>query len=171
MADKRPRDAMKESASNASFDSTGKKKSFRRLIKRFAEKTSMVGVSYIDSAKFWWTKVIWSFMLLTAIAAMSLHLWYLIDQYTNWPVQTKIALGFESLTLPEVTICNTNIMHKGRFDKFDDAEELKDFVKDLQPENLVPDQFDPNYDPYEGENGPPSPPPSPPPTQPQEVKL
>ncbi|XP_060578294.1 amiloride-sensitive sodium channel subunit beta-like isoform X2 [Ruditapes philippinarum] len=153
MTDKTSRDTMKETASNESFDSTGKKKSFRRLISRFAEKTSMVGVAYIDNAKFWWAKIIWSIMLLAALAAMTLHLWYLIDQYTQWPVQTKIALGFETLPFPEVTICNTNIMHRGRFDKFSGAKELKILVKELQPENLVPDQFDPNYDPYKKPSG------------------
>lgn len=150
MADNKSRDVAtaRDSESVASYDSTGKKKSFRRLITRFAEKTSMQGVPYINSAKFWWAKLIWTLMLLAALAVMSLHLWYLIDQYISWPKQTKISLGFETLKFPEVTICNTNVLHKGRFDKYDGASELKELVEDLRPENLVPDQFDPNYDPH-----------------------
>ncbi|XP_045160274.1 amiloride-sensitive sodium channel subunit beta-like isoform X2 [Mercenaria mercenaria] len=148
MADRKSRDIAKDSASNASIDSMGKEKSFRRLLTRFADKTSMVGVCYISNAKFWWAKLIWSFMLLVAIGVMSLHLWYVVDQYTDWPVQTKLSLGYETLRFPEVIICNTNVMHKGRFDRYDGAYELKKLIRDLQPENLVPDQFDANYDPY-----------------------
>ncbi|XP_060578291.1 amiloride-sensitive sodium channel subunit alpha-like [Ruditapes philippinarum] len=136
------------SGSIKSFDSTGKHKSFRRLITRFAEKTSMQGVPYINNAKFWWARLIWCFMLLVAIVAMSLHLWYLINQYMDYPVQTKISLGFETLKFPEITICNANVMHKGRLDKYDRAEKLKELLENLHPENLVPDQYDPSYNPH-----------------------
>lgn len=147
MADNKSRDYTEDSKSVASLDSTGKRKSFRRLITRFAEKTSMTGVPYINNAKYLVAKLIWSIMLLAAIAVMTLHLWYLVDQYTSWPVQTKISLGFESLQFPEITICNTNVMHNGRFERYKGANELKALIKALQPENLVPNQFDSNYDP------------------------
>ncbi|XP_060578218.1 uncharacterized protein LOC132735297 [Ruditapes philippinarum] len=124
-----------------SFDSTEKQKSFRRLIIRFAEKTSMTGVPYINNAKFWWARLIWCFMLLVAIAAMSLHLWYLIDQYTDYPVQTKISLGFQTLDFPEVTLCNVNIINKRRLDDYKKAEKLKELLDELHPENLVPNQY------------------------------
>jgi hypothetical protein len=107
----------------------------------------MVGVPYINAARFWWAKVIWSFLLLVALGFMCLHLWYTFDQYYSWPKTTKFELGFDTLKFPEVTICNTNVMHKGRLDKFNGAEELKQLIVALQPANLVPDQFDPNYDP------------------------
>lgn len=142
------RDSPVDTESVASFDSTGKQKSFRRLITRFAEKTSMQGVPYINMAKFWWAKVIWAMLLSLAIVVMVLHLWYLFDQWYSWPKTTKITLGFDNLAFPQVTICNANILHKGRLDKFDGAEKLKDLIDDLKPENFVPDQFDDNYDPY-----------------------
>ncbi|KAH3738205.1 hypothetical protein DPMN_044833 [Dreissena polymorpha] len=63
----------------------GKRKCFRRTIIRFAEKTSMVGVPYINSTKFWWAKLIWSSLYLVAIAAKILHLWYLFDQFYPGP--------------------------------------------------------------------------------------
>lgn len=87
-------------------------------------------------------------MLLIAMGVMVLHLWYLFTQYTEWPVQTKISLGYKSLSFPEVTLCNTNVMLKGRFEKFNGAEDLKALVEALKPTNLVPDQYDPGYDPY-----------------------
>jgi hypothetical protein len=130
-----------------SFDSMGKKKSFRRLIKRFAEKTSMQGPPYINMAKLWWAKVIWALLLLGAVFAMLLHLWYLFSQWYSWPKTTVISLGFDNLQFPQVTICNTNVLHKNRFDKFPGAKKLKMLVKDLKPENFVPHQFDDNYDP------------------------
>ena len=115
----------------------------------------MQGVTYINSAKFWWARLIWCFMLLVAFVAMSLHLWYLVNQYMSYPVQTKISLGFETLTFPQVTICNTNVMHRGRLDEYDKAEKLKELLDNLHPENLVPDQFDPDYDPFAPKNPPP----------------
>ncbi|XP_053395811.1 uncharacterized protein LOC123525591 [Mercenaria mercenaria] len=133
--------------SEVSFDSTGKQKSFRRLITRFAEKTSMQGPPYINMAKLWWAKVIWAILLLCAVAAMSLHLWYLFFQWYSWPKTTVISLGFDDLIFPQVTICNTNILHKNRFDKYKGAKELKMLVDDLKPENFVPHQFNENYDP------------------------
>ena len=128
-----------------SLDSKGKQKSFVRLFARFGEKTSMQGVPYIYLAKFWWAKAIWSFLLLCAVAAMGLHLWFLFDQWYSWPKTTKVELGFETLDFPQVTICNTNIMHKTRFEKFEGADKLKKIVDILRPENLVSDQFDENY--------------------------
>lgn len=128
----------------ASYDSTGKRKRFRRLFSRFAEKTSMVGVPWIYSARFWWAKVIWTILLLAALAAMTLHLWYLLSQYYSYPKTTTISLGFDKLRFPQVTICNTNVIHKGRLDKYDGASDLKELVNDLDPENLVPEMFDPN---------------------------
>lgn len=133
------------SHSIASFDSTGKKKSFRRTLTRFADKTSMAGVTYINNAKFWWAKVIWCIMLVVAMVAMGLHLWYLFDQFYSWPVQTRISLGFDSLPFPEITICNTNVIHQRRLNRFDGAQNLKDLLDALKPENLAPNQYDENY--------------------------
>ncbi|KAL4235666.1 hypothetical protein ACF0H5_004061 [Mactra antiquata] len=147
------RDSQEDSASVASMDSVGKKKSFRRLISRFAEKTSMVGVPYINNAKFWWAKAIWSFMLLVAMAVMTLHLWYLIDQFFKFPIQTKVSLGFSPLQFPQITICNTNIIRNGRFKQYKGAHELKQLVHEMKPENLVPHQYDSNYDPFAKQPG------------------
>ncbi|KAH3699081.1 hypothetical protein DPMN_074035 [Dreissena polymorpha] len=136
----------------AFIDSVGKRKGFRRTITRFAEKTSMVGVPYINRAKFWWAKLIWSILLLGAIAVMILHLWYLFDQWYSWPKQTNVELGFSALGFPQVTICNTNIMKKHRLETSNESQAwpLKKLAKDMNPENLVPDQFDSNYVPESG---------------------
>ena len=130
----------------ASMDSTGKRKSFRRTLTRFADKTSMAGVTYINNAKFWWAKVIWCIMLVIAMLAMGLHLWYLFDQYYSWPVQTKIKLGFDNLPFPEITICNTNRLHQRRLSQYKGAESLKALLDAMKPENIAPDQFQENYD-------------------------
>ncbi|XP_052255006.1 amiloride-sensitive sodium channel subunit beta-like [Dreissena polymorpha] len=131
-----------------SVDSKGKKKSFRRLLSRFAEKTSMVGVPYINNAKLWWAKLIWCFLLLCALGAMSLHLWYLIDQFFSWPTVTKVELGFSDLRFPRITVCNVNVLHKGRLNHYAGADKLKELVDKLKPENVAPNQYDPDWDPY-----------------------
>lgn len=128
-----------------SLDSTGKQKSFRRILTRFADKTSMTGVTYISNAKFWWAKLIWCIMLVAAMVIMGLHLWYLFDQYYSWPVQTKISLGFDALPFPEVTICNTNIIHSRRLNQYSEAQKLKALLEALRPENIAPNQYDENY--------------------------
>ncbi|KAL4236499.1 hypothetical protein ACF0H5_004885 [Mactra antiquata] len=102
----------------------------------------MQGVPYINLAKLWWAKVIWSILLLCAVGAMSLHLWYLFDQWYSYPKSTKITLGFDDLPLPQVTICNTNVMHKDRLNYFEGLDELKALTDALLPNNLVPDQFE-----------------------------
>ncbi|XP_060082850.1 amiloride-sensitive sodium channel subunit beta-like [Ylistrum balloti] len=98
--------------SNASLDSTGKRKSFRRLCVRFAEKTSLQGVGYINNARLIGAKVVWVLLLLGAIGGMIFHLYFLFDQYFTWPVITKLSLGFNNLEMPSITICNTNAVKR-----------------------------------------------------------
>lgn len=96
---------------NASFaNSMEKRKSFRKLLSRFADKTAMQGVGYINSAKSWYSKAIWVSLLLVAMGWMFFHLFYLITQFTDLPVQTKISLGFNNLQFPAVTLCNMNVV-------------------------------------------------------------
>ena len=119
----------------ASLDSTGKRKSFRRLCERFAEKTSMQGIPYIHMAKLAWAKLIWTLLLLGAIAGMVYHLKFLIANYTEFEKSTKIELGRDNLRFPAVTICNTNIIKQRSLDDLEGAKLLKELVHDLKPEN------------------------------------
>ncbi|XP_061169102.1 amiloride-sensitive sodium channel subunit alpha-like isoform X2 [Saccostrea echinata] len=93
-------------------NSMEKRKSLRKLLGRFADKTAMQGVGYINSARFWYSKAIWVFLLLVAFGWMIFHLIYLISQFLELPVQTKISLGFNSLQFPAVTVCNMNVVKK-----------------------------------------------------------
>ncbi|KAK3606183.1 hypothetical protein CHS0354_010824 [Potamilus streckersoni] len=122
---------------NNSIDSIGKK-TFRQLIVRFAEKTSMQGVPYIKSSTFWWSRLIWVILTLGAIAAMVFHLYTIFYQYYQWPKQTKISLGFDNLQFPAVTICNVNIMRKSQLHLLQgqEADKLKDFVYKMNPDRL-----------------------------------
>ncbi|XP_069127691.1 acid-sensing ion channel 1-like [Argopecten irradians] len=95
-----------------SLDSTGKRKSFRRLCVRFADKTSLQGVGYISNARLIGAKVVWVMLLLGAIGGMIFHLYFLFDQYFSWPVITKLSLGFSNLEMPSVTLCNTNTLRR-----------------------------------------------------------
>ena len=127
------------SESDASYDSAGKQKSFHRVWVRFAEKTSMQGIPYIHNAKLLWAKIVWVIMTLIAIAAMVAHLYYLIAQFYDWPMITKVSLGFDSLRFPDVTICNTNIMKHSELQRMQGAENLKELVAYMNPSNLAPD--------------------------------
>ena len=104
----------------------------------------MQGIPYIHNAKLKWAKVIWALLTLAAIAAMIAHLYYLIAQYYSWPKQTKISLGFSNLKIPDVTICNTNIIKRSVLSDYVGAEELKEVLDFISTDNLVPD--DSGYD-------------------------
>ncbi|CAC5392845.1 unnamed protein product [Mytilus coruscus] len=124
--------------SRESLDSTGKTKSFKRLLERFAEKTSMQGVAYINSAKVWYAKVIWTFLLVTCTAGMGLHLYYLINQFMQFPVQTKIELGFSNLIFPAVTICNVNPIRMSKLGMA--SQQIQSLVEQLEWSNLQSDE-------------------------------
>lgn len=74
----------------------------------------MQGVGYIKSAKLWYSRALWVFLLLVAIGWMVFHLYYLISHFLELPIQTKISLGFNNLPFPAVTICNMNAVKWSR---------------------------------------------------------
>jgi amiloride-sensitive sodium channel subunit alpha/amiloride-sensitive sodium channel subunit gamma len=120
------------------LDSTGKTKSFKRLIERFAEKTSMQGVPYINSAKFWYAKLLWTILLLCCTAGMTLHLYYLINQFLQWPIQTKIELGFSNLNFPAVTLCNVNPIRNSKV--YMASEHIQSLLAELETTSLYGDE-------------------------------
>ncbi|XP_060082851.1 uncharacterized protein LOC132562140 [Ylistrum balloti] len=110
---------------------SNKYKSFRKLIVRFADKTSMQGVPYINSARLWYAKVIWTLLLVIAIGWMCFHLYYLITQFIMWPKQTKIKLSFSNLEMPAVTICNVNPIRNSAVKKA--SKPLQNLIKYVDP--------------------------------------
>lgn len=120
-------------------EKTVSKKSFRKIFNRFADRTAMQGVGYIKSAKLWYSRALWAFLLLVAIGWMVFHLFYLISQFLDLPIQTKISLGFNNLQFPAVTLCNMNAVKWSR---------LPDTPLDLQEivAKTDPDQFNPGAD-------------------------
>ena len=136
--------------SAASLDSTGKRKSFRRLCQRFAEKTSMQGIPYINSAKLIIAKVIWTILLLGAVGGMFFHLVFLFENYLEFSKSTKIELSFENLQFPDITICNTNIIKLSSLRYLNHSSELVTLIRAVRPENVAPDMFG---DPDSGDMG------------------
>ncbi|XP_033737364.1 amiloride-sensitive sodium channel subunit beta-like isoform X1 [Pecten maximus] len=140
-----------------------KKKTIKRIFSRFSEKTTMHAAPYINSATFTTAKVIWTFLLIAGIAAMTLHLYYLIDNFTKWPKKTTLTLGFSNLELPAVTICNVNPVRnsklhltstklQGLVDAVDPANyynrRKKRFVDAFDRQNLSEYEDDSDYDEY-----------------------
>ena len=133
--------------STESLDSTGKRKSFHRLCERFAEKTSMQGIPYINSAKLPVARILWTLLLLGAVGGMIYHLYYLFDNFLQFPKITKIELGFNNLRFPDVTVCNVNIIKQRSLQYLDESDELVTLIEALKPENVAPDMF-----PGQGQN-------------------
>ncbi|XP_033736990.1 amiloride-sensitive sodium channel subunit gamma-like [Pecten maximus] len=128
---------------DTSIDSN-KYKSFSKLIARFAEKTSMQGVPYINSARLWYAKLIWTCLLVIAIGWMCFHLYYLITQFLLWPIQTKIKLSFSNLEMPAVTICNVNPIRISTIDRA--SKPLQDLVKYVDPSSFLDSSEDEEED-------------------------
>ncbi|XP_052070447.1 degenerin-like protein unc-105 [Mytilus californianus] len=131
--------------SSTSVNSTGNK-SFKRLFARFAEKTSMQGVFYIYSAKNRGQKIFWICLLIACTVGMGSHLYYLINQFTKYPVNTKIELGFSNLKFPAVTICNVNPIRRSKL--YIASQELQDMVEHLTQVGYG-DYVDAHYDIYD----------------------
>lgn len=104
---------------------------------------------FINTARFWWAKLIWSFLLLAAVAAMTLHLWYLFDQWYSYPKTTQVSLGFDFLAFPQVTICNTNPIRLSKLETITGAEQLKSLLQSLEPKELVSEQKSTTFDPFD----------------------
>ncbi|XP_046551052.1 amiloride-sensitive sodium channel subunit beta-like [Haliotis rubra] len=84
------------------------KKTAKSVTAEFADMTSMMGVNYIHHSRRLWSKGIWLIIVLGGCAAMLFHLSYLGKVYFLYPIQTKLELGFDSLSFPAVTVCNIN---------------------------------------------------------------
>ncbi|KAK3580988.1 hypothetical protein CHS0354_007022 [Potamilus streckersoni] len=126
-----------------SDNSTEKKKSLRRVIERFADKCSMQGISYIHAARFWWSRLIWVVLTLSAIGAMTFHFYYIMNQYYEYPVQTTVSLGFNNLQLPGITICNVNVLRNSKLNisNSTDMEELRNIVQGTSEDNVSNSEF------------------------------
>ncbi|XP_063443809.1 degenerin unc-8-like [Mytilus trossulus] len=118
------------SRSRTSIGSAGNTKSFRHLFSRFSEKTSMQGIFYIYSAKKSAQKIFWVCLLIACTIGMSSHLYYLMSQFLEYPVNTKIELGFSNLIFPAVTICNVNPIRSSKL--YMATEELQKVAAQLQ---------------------------------------
>ena len=97
----------------------------------------MQGVPYINSAKFWYAKLLWTILLICCTAGMTLHLYYLINQFLQWPIQTKIELGFSNLNFPAVTICNVNPIRNSKV--YMASEHLQSLLAQLETTSLYGD--------------------------------
>ncbi|KAJ8305082.1 hypothetical protein KUTeg_017368 [Tegillarca granosa] len=123
---------------NVSVDSHGKKKTFTRLVSRFAEKTSMQGVPYINNARLKSARYIWAFLLLSAIGVMIFHLYFLFTSFYDWPKITQINLGYSNLQLPAITLCNMNVIKKSELHRA--SPQLQNLLSFVDPSKFKPDE-------------------------------
>ncbi|KAK6178830.1 hypothetical protein SNE40_011326 [Patella caerulea] len=126
----------------SSFDSSDtptpqkkSRKSLKKIVKTFAERTSMQGVPNINNSKHWFQKLMWSVLLVGSMVAMTFHLKFLFDTYYAWPKHSTVSLGFNSLEFPAVTICNVNPIRQSKIHLGSAA--LKNIVSVTKPENIV----------------------------------
>lgn len=102
-----------------------------RILGRFADKTSMHGVGYIQKAKLWQAKLIWTFLLILALSILTVHLYTLVYSFTQWPKITTVALGYNNLDFPAVTICSVNRIKKSLMTTL--PRQLQHFLAEVDP--------------------------------------
>ncbi|GFN85508.1 acid-sensing ion channel 1, partial [Plakobranchus ocellatus] len=116
-------------------DAEGNPKTFKRVLVRFAERTSMQGVPYIYASSVWYAKVGWSLLFLVGFGMMVAHLYLLFDEFYEYDTHSTVSLGFSTLTFPAVTICNVNPIKRSRMDLA--TRELRALVDAVQPSNIA----------------------------------
>ncbi|XP_046551586.1 amiloride-sensitive sodium channel subunit beta-like [Haliotis rubra] len=116
-------------------DQVSSGKCLRSILQRFADRTSMQGVSFLSTSRSWYARVIWSCLLLTSLAMLFYHLTYLIHIYYSWPKHTSMSIGFSPLPFPTITICNTNPVRLSQMKNV--SKELKRFFEKTNPNRLA----------------------------------
>lgn len=105
------------------------------ITRRFAERTSVTGPSYIATSRHLMSKAIWFVFFLGAIGMTVYMVTINFTRYFSWPIQTGISLGYAELPFPMVTICNTNPFRLSTMDIA--GEDLAEFVSNLNPESFA----------------------------------
>ena len=116
-------------------------KSLRGIVHRFADKTSLQGVRYIEDAEHWWSRAIWTALFLSALAVSAWQLYQVFEEFRSYPVSTKIELGYDTLDFPSVTICNINPLRMSRLHTFPEMEEFVKTLADRWKSDISPSEF------------------------------
>ncbi len=69
---------------------------------------NLQGVSFVRDAGQWWTRMVWVFLILVALAMASWMLHGVFTHYFSYPINTRINLGRRTLDFPSITLCNIN---------------------------------------------------------------
>ncbi|KAK2184047.1 hypothetical protein NP493_284g03059, partial [Ridgeia piscesae] len=83
-------------------------KGMKKILVRFADKTSVQGIIYIKEAARWASRSVWIFLFLLGTAAVIWQLSDIVRRYLDHPIATTIDIGYSTLEFPTVTICNMN---------------------------------------------------------------
>lgn len=102
---------------------------------RFAERTSMQGVPYINTSSTVVGKLLWVSILLICFVLLSGHLYYLCSIYYSYPKHSTVELGFSALPFPAVTFCNANPVRRSHL--FLTSKELRMLVSKTDTEEVI----------------------------------
>lgn len=108
---------------------------FLAILSDYADKASLNGVVFIKTASNPIVRVIWAFLLLAAVGAMTYHLYTLFSKYFDYKKHTQINIGFSTLNFPAVTVCNVNIMRQSQSNK--SSEEIQLLLDEVDLESLL----------------------------------
>ena len=77
--------------------------------KSFVEKTSLVGLSYINSSTNFFTRGLWILIFIGLVAATAWNTAKVVSEYLSYPVETTVTVESKStVPFPAVTVCNRN---------------------------------------------------------------
>ncbi|XP_059164382.1 degenerin unc-8-like [Physella acuta] len=117
-----------------------------KIFSKFADKTSLNGVPFINSTHNLLIKAVWSCLLAAAIGAMFFHLYNLFITYLSFGKHSQISLGFSTLDFPAVTICNVNMMRMSH--KKSASREIQELIEKVSPDKMLQQakQWKPTYE-------------------------
>lgn len=89
-------------------------KTFKAVLVRFADFTSLQGIPFINRAKRWYSRAAWAFFTLLALLATTLQLHYVCEKYLRREIVTVTNIKYAEIPFPSVTLCNLNVIRKSK---------------------------------------------------------
>ena len=101
------------------------------LARKFAENTSLGGMSYMNNSNRWWSTAFWIFIFVVGLVLCTAHLYLIFQNYYGYPYATIDELKYDLLPFPSVTVCNRNPIRVSGMSEL--SQEMQDHLKAMAP--------------------------------------
>ncbi|XP_062580983.1 amiloride-sensitive sodium channel subunit alpha-like [Saccostrea cucullata] len=98
--------------------------------------TSLHGIPRILSSKHWYQRGLWTCLVLVTFGFLVHQIYQLVDEYTNYPIKTKVSMKRDTLRFPAVSLCNMNPVKYSSLSLINGSE-LKNIIDPVPEERKV----------------------------------